>query len=342
MLFETFPNPELNSTTYSVGTAPNGDQDFKFSLDLLYGFTLSVDMDTIFNTPQGEVRRENTFSNDPDFRPDNTTDGKIVFEVFLNGELFFFNELPFGDSANFPYVTISDDREVFAIQGLSPNESLTEFEGFQLTQNGPQSVGYEFAILEFNQLTNRFLNEAIDRAYLEDAEIFENPEIIRSIPRGEGITERGSLEDDRIRTRGRDDRLVGLSGDDRLISRGGNDTIIAGRGNDLLRGGSGDDRLRGGSGNDLFDGGTGFDRLNGGAGNDEFIVNSGTKIITTGSGRDLIRLGIGGYARITDFTGRDTLEVEGRLSFTKVNDNLGILVDGTLVGEFENYNFFAG
>lgn len=113
-----------------------------------------------------------------------------------------------------------------------------------------------------------------------------------------------------------DDHILLGDGDDQAWGRAGNDEIHGEGGNDYLEGEAGNDSLYGGSGNDQLNGGAGDDFLAGGTGDDKYVYNPG-------GGADIIDNG-GGYSGIF-FTDDIALD---RLSFSRVGDDLLILVDG--------------
>ncbi len=118
-----------------------------------------------------------------------------------------------------------------------------------------------------------------------------------------------------------DQTISGGTTNDILIGGAGNDTINAGAGNDNLLGNKGNDSLNGGAGADtligsdqpnsyLFLGET--DILTGGADNDLFVLgNASSALYNDGNTEKSSRTN---YARITDFTNGDRIQLKGKVS----------------------------
>ena len=113
-----------------------------------------------------------------------------------------------------------------------------------------------------------------------------------------------------------------------LTGNGVANLIDGGNGNDSLNGGGGNDRLIGGNGNDNINGGAGADTLTGIALNDTTLGRGSIDVLTGGTENDFFVLGNASsvfysdgstatsgrsdYARITDFTSGDKIELKGR------------------------------
>lgn len=139
------------------------------------------------------------------------------------------------------------------------------------------------------------------------------------------LVTQGTMKNDSLYVYSEGSKLHGKAGHDTLVGNIGQDTLLGGHGNDTLIGSKGNDRLEGGFGRDTLIGGQDDDVLIGGFGNDTYIY-------TKGDGKDTI----------SDIGGQDTLKLQGLtltdLGFTKVQDNLNILIKGTDEGiSIENY-----
>jgi Ca2+-binding RTX toxin-like protein len=102
----------------------------------------------------------------------------------------------------------------------------------------------------------------------------------------------------------------------------GNDSIIGSDGSDTISGGAGNDLLDGGGLDDTVSGGTGNDTLTGGGGNDTFQF-------AKGDGQD----------NITDFSGGDTLNVDGYYSaqsITQVGSDVLVILSSSDQITFQN------
>ena len=140
------------------------------------------------------------------------------------------------------------------------------------------------------------------------------------------------------------DDLFGDAGNDFLSGETDSDHIQGGLGNDTIYGGPGDDELYGNGGHDLLHGGIGKDRLMGvapnatgtpglgsidtltGAADDDvfYLGNSQAFFYTDGSPATA---GRGDYARITDFTSGDLIQLKGQASdyLLRKDDSVGPL-----------------
>ena len=138
------------------------------------------------------------------------------------------------------------------------------------------------------------------------------------------------------------DKLYGGSGKDRLIGGSGNDKLYGNSGKDKLYGGSGKDNLYGGFGDDKLYGQLGDDNLFGGNGDDYLYGQDGSNLLTGGEGNDTFILNAGsGYSNITDFSIlEDQIVIESLnfedLSFTQLEDDVGITIDNKLIGLIQN------
>lgn len=113
-----------------------------------------------------------------------------------------------------------------------------------------------------------------------------------------------------------DDMVFANAGDDIVKAGGGHDRVWLGEGNDHAQGNGGHDEIFGEAGDDCIDGGGGRDTLSGGAGNDE---------LTGGRGRDTFVFNLGDASdTITDFEGRDWLELDTDLGVSSFGDIAGI------------------
>ncbi len=131
------------------------------------------------------------------------------------------------------------------------------------------------------------------------------------------------------------DLIKGLAGNDQLFGMSGNDTLQGGDGDDYLAGGSGNgagsgnDRLEGGAGNDTLAGEDGNDTLIGGAGDDSYVYTSGQDVIdNTGAGYDGLFLQNG--------------IIESQLAFSRIGDDLLIIVNGNVANTLRVTNHFLG
>ena len=124
---------------------------------------------------------------------------------------------------------------------------------------------------------------------------------------------RGTARNDALRVDA-SGTLAGLGGDDLLGGDRRGNVLDGGRGADELRGGGGADLLLGGAGRDALLGGGGADALRGGGGADTLGGGGGRDRLAGGGGSDLFVFARGdGADRIADFTGRDTIGIDGDL-----------------------------
>jgi Ca2+-binding RTX toxin-like protein len=86
-----------------------------------------------------------------------------------------------------------------------------------------------------------------------------------------------------------------FKGADQIKGSTEGDILYGFNGNDTIDGRGGGDEIYGGKGNDILNGGTGVNTLTGDAGKDVFVFNAA--------------LGAGNYSDITDFSGKDTMQL---------------------------------
>ena len=135
----------------------------------------------------------------------------------------------------------------------------------------------------------------------------------------EGISARGTTEDDRMYGDRDANLMVGLDGDDRLVGRSGDDEISGGSGDDRVFGGRGDDEVYGDRGDDVVHGGHGDDNIWGNTGDDRLFGNHGDDAMSGGLGNDLLVGGSGddvlrgnaGADRLFGGSGSDTADYAG-------------------------------
>lgn len=147
----------------------------------------------------------------------------------------------------------------------------------------------------------------------------------------------GSSGSDLIDGKGGNDWLGGGDGHDDIIGGSGNDIIEGGNGVDTLKGGTGDDRIFGEAGGDVISGGTGDDRLFGEAGGDVISGGLGYDVMSGGVGTERDTFLFENHLTskvakpdvITDFTGRDRIDLKGIDGNTKVAGNQDLTWIGT-------------
>lgn len=115
-------------------------------------------------------------------------------------------------------------------------------------------------------------------------------------------------------------RFYGGAGNDYLYGGIGADTLDGGTGDDTIIGNSGENEIFGGHGNDwiedgegasLIDTGPGRNRVISEGGNDTILAGPGENVLTGGNGATTYRIAWGGSTRITDFGGKDRIELVG-------------------------------
>jgi hypothetical protein len=88
--------------------------------------------------------------------------------------------------------------------------------------------------------------------------------VLKRACKGEAVTLRGTLGDDRLRGTRKADVIVTGGGDDTVTGRSGDDIVCGGSGDDHIMGGGGSDLLLGQKGKDVLAGGAGTDACHGG------------------------------------------------------------------------------
>jgi hypothetical protein len=153
---------------------------------------------------------------------------------------------------------------------------------------------------------------------------------------GQNNSADGAQGDDIILGKGGNDRLKGGTGNDRIEGGDGQDVLAGDQGADLLVGGAGNDTLLGGDNSDRLIGvnlnmtrpGEGeIDQLTGGTGDDRFILGSRSQVFYTDQGTGSVNRN--GYALVTDFSDRDTIQLHGEALQYRLKPTSGTLPTGT-------------